>query len=125
MLEMTWPEIFHAFVIPFLGGLTLTLTKLIADRKLLSFDESNNIALDMVLLGIGALGTLYIRKGAVEVTVDAGMVDAFLAAVLLYLRFHRKHSRTGRRNPPPTGPVSGIFQLMLGAGAIVWTILAI
>jgi hypothetical protein len=44
-------------IIPFLGGFALTLVKSIADQKLLSFDDSNDIALDMVLLGVGALST--------------------------------------------------------------------
>jgi hypothetical protein len=60
-------------IIPFLGGFALTLVKSIADQKLLSFDDSNDIALDMVLLGVGALGAFYIKGGTVEATIDAGV----------------------------------------------------
>jgi hypothetical protein len=101
------------------------LAKLIADQKLLSFDESNDIALDMVLLGVGALGAFYIKGGTVEATIDAGVGDAFLAAILLYLRYRRKrldHSASGTL--PAVGPLTGIAQLVLGAGAIIWTIKA-
>jgi hypothetical protein len=33
---MKWMDLFHNLVIPFLGGFTLTLAKLVADQKLLS-----------------------------------------------------------------------------------------
>ena len=116
---MKWLDIFHSLVIPFLGGFSLTLAKLIADQKLLSFDQANDIALDMVLLGVGALGAFFIKGGTVEATVDAGIGDAFLAVILLYLRFRRK-----RLNIEQVGALAGIGQLVLGAGAIIWTIKA-
>lgn len=93
--------------------------KLIADQKILSFDESNDIALDLVLVGVGALGALYKEAGAVQVTIDAAAGDVLLAAVLLYVRYHRKRSGLA-----PVGVVSGIVQLILGAGAVIWTIKA-
>jgi len=34
----------YSLVIPFLGGLVLTILKLIADQELLSFDQSNEMA---------------------------------------------------------------------------------
>jgi hypothetical protein len=122
---MKWMSIFHSLVIPFLGGFALTLAKLIADQKLLSFDESNDIALDMVLLGVGALGAFYIKGGTVEATIDAGVGDAFLAAVLLYLRFHRKRlTVVAGGNPPAVSALSGTVQLILGVFAILWTLIA-
>jgi hypothetical protein len=112
-------------VIPFLGGFSLTLAKLIADQGLLSFDQANDIALDMVLLGVGALGAFFIKGGTVEATVDAGIGDAFLATVLLYLRYRRKRlSLAVDGDLAPEGAVAGIGQLILGAGAIIWTVLA-
>jgi hypothetical protein len=72
---MDWLSFFHALVIPFFGGFALTLGKLIADRRLLSFDEANSIALDMVLLAVGALGA-YARNRPVEATIDGGIGDA-------------------------------------------------
>jgi hypothetical protein len=111
-------------VIPFLGGFTLTLAKLVADQKLLSFDESNDIALDMVLLSVGALGAFYIKGGTVEATIDAGVGDAFLAAILLYLRYQRRHLDTVGGVVVPVRWPRGVVQLILGAGAIIWTIKA-
>ncbi len=122
---MQWLHIFHSLVIPFLGGFSLTLAKLIADQGLLSFDQANDIALDMVLLGVGALGAFFIKGGTVEATVDAGIGDAFLATVLLYLRYRRKRlSLAVDGDLAPEGAVAGIGQLILGAGAIIWTVLA-
>jgi len=122
---MKWLDIFHSLVIPFLGGFSLTLAKLIADQELLSFDQANDIALDMVLLGVGALGAFFIKGGTVEATVDAGTGDAFLAVILLYLRFRRKRlSVESSGGIPPVGVFAGIGQLVLGAGAIIWTIKA-
>ena|SRR5271155_2156182 len=122
---MKWTDIFHSLIIPFLGGFALTLAKLIADQKLLSFDESNDIALDMVLLGVGALGAFYIKGGTVEATIDAGVGDAFLAAILLYFRYHRNRAKIAAGNSLiAVGAVRGITQLILGAGAILWTIKA-
>lgn len=118
-----WLDIFHSFLIPFIGGFSLTLLKAVADRKLISFDESNDIALDLVLVAVGALGALYIRKGAVEATIDAGIGDAFLASVLLYLRYRRMYLGVSRGGVAPRiGPLSGMSQLLLGAMAVIWTI---
>jgi hypothetical protein len=121
---MKWMDLFHNLIIPFLGGFALTLAKLIADQKLLSFDESNDIALDMVLLGVGALGAFYIKGGTVEATIDAGVGDAFLAAILLYLRYQRRHLNAAGGVVVPVSWPRGIVQLILGAGAIIWTIKA-
>lgn len=82
-MKLDWVVLFHELVIPFVGGFALTLGKLIADQKILSFDESNDIALDLVLVGVGALGALYKEAGAVQVTIDAAAGDVLLAAVLL------------------------------------------
>jgi hypothetical protein len=120
---MQWMNVFHSLIIPFLGGFSLTLTKLIADRKLLSLDQANDIALDMVLLGVGALGAVYIKGGAVEATIDAGIGDAFVAAILLYLRFRRQHL-TREGSSTKVGLISGIVQVFLGACAILWTLMA-
>lgn len=76
---MKWLEFFHTLVIPFIAGLSLTTAKLIADKKLFSFDESNDIALDLVLLGVGALGAFYAKGGTADSLIDAGIGDAFLA----------------------------------------------
>lgn len=118
-------NVFHNLIIPFFCGFALTLLKLIADQKLLSFDESNDIALDLVLVAVGALGALYVNRGAVEATIDAGVGDAVLAAILLYVRFRRTHlAQASAGVPPRIAPVSGILQLILGAGAVTWTITA-
>jgi len=113
--------LFHNFVIPFIGGLCLTIGKAIADRKEITWDESNNIALDLVLVTVGALGILYINKGAVEATIDAGVGDGFLAMILLYTR-HLRRQKMRQASLPPIHPVAGAFQVLLGFGAVVWTI---
>lgn len=117
--------LFHELVVPIVGGIVLTLVKLIANQKLISFDESNDIALDLVLVGVGALGALYIKSGAVQVTIDAGLGDALFAAILLYVRFRRTRLGISSGGTLPTvGPISGIAQLIMGALAIIWTIKA-
>jgi len=120
-----WLNVFHSLIIPFLGGFALTLGKLIADHKVLSFDESNDIALDLVLIAVGALGAFHIGGGSLIVTIDAGIGDAFLAMILLYLRTLRK--RMGLKNSghvKPVGAIQGLFQLALGVIAIIWTMKA-
>jgi hypothetical protein len=122
---MDWTALFHELVVPLVGGIVLTLLKLVANQKLISFDESNDIALDLVLVGVGALGALYINSGAVQVTIDAGLGDALFAAILLYVRFRRTRLGVAANGvPPPVRAVSGILQLILGALAIIWTIKA-
>ncbi len=49
-------ELFHNFVVPILLGLCVTALKIIGDRKEPSFDEANGVALDLVLISVGALG---------------------------------------------------------------------
>jgi hypothetical protein len=115
---MNWLALFHEFFIPFIGGIALTLGKAIADEKAISFKDSNDIALDLVMVGVGALGALYIKAGAVESTIDAGIGDVFLAAILLYLRFRKKHREA------QVGLPGEIGQLILGVAAVVWTIKA-
>jgi hypothetical protein len=120
---MNWTDFFHTLIIPFLGGFALTLLKLIADQKLLSFELSNDIALDLVLLAVGALGAFYIDQRTVGKVIDAGIGDAFLASILLYLRYRRTSlMRAGAL--PAIGPAGGIAQLTLGAGAVIWTVKA-
>ncbi|MGA2536261.1 MAG: hypothetical protein ABSF53_09610 [Terracidiphilus sp.] len=122
---MSFMVLFHELVVPIVGGIVLTLVKLIANQKLISFDESNDIALDLVLVGVGALGALYIKSGAVQVTIDAGLGDALFAAILLYVRFRRTRLGISSGGTLPTvGPISGIAQLIMGALAIIWTIKA-
>ncbi len=94
-------ECFHSLIIPFLGGFALTLGKLIADHKVLSLDECNNISLDLVLIAIGALGAFHIEGGSLIATIDAGVGDAFLATILLYLRYLKnRHARANHGKPP-------------------------
>jgi hypothetical protein len=112
-------------VIPFLGGFALTLGKLIADRKMLSFDESNGVALDMVLIALGALAAFHIEGGGLTATIDAGVGDAFLAMILLYIRsvqrsaLSRPHGSTR-----PVGLWAAVGQIILGMASIVWTVTA-
>jgi len=116
-------EIFHSLIIPLLGGVALTLAKLIADHKVFTFNESNDIALDMVLVAVGALAAFRIKGAPVYETVDAGVGDVFIAAILLYIRYVRK--RHDPVNPPRIGRLSGIAQFLLGLTAIYWTLNAI
>lgn len=119
-------DFFHELVIPILCGLVLTVAKIISDRRLLSFDESNDIALDLVLVGVGALSAIYVKQGAVLATIDAGVGDAFLAVILLYIRYLRsRRAASGHGVAPPIGPLSGIVQMTLGVGALIWTMKAV
>jgi hypothetical protein len=133
-LPMDWTSLFHEFVIPFLCGLVLTLGKAIADQKALSFDDSNDIALDLIFASIGAMVAFQIDKAVgsaptkvIYATFDAGVGDAVLAASLLYWRNRRK--RLGQMVNgvfvlPPVHPVAGGIQVILGAGSVIWTIKA-
>ena len=117
--------IFHDIFIPIVAGLALTLMKLVASQKVWSFAESNDNALDLVLVSAGALGALYVDKGAVQATIDAGVGDVFFAAVLLYWRFLTTRRRVAKsHSAADTPPFSGILQLMLGLASIIWTIKA-
>ena len=134
--SMDWLAYFHELLIPFLGAFALLLGKAIADHEPLSFDDSNDIALDLVLVALGAMGALYSNPGAakalgvtgaVRAVIDAGTVDVFLALLLLYVRF--KRNRNGKKVNgslvlPRVKWLSGSAQLILGMVAVIWTIKA-
>jgi hypothetical protein len=62
---------------------------------------------------------------SVHATFDAGVGDALLAIVLLYLRFERYRRGVAAGGKLPTmNTFSAIGQLALGAAAIIWTIKA-
>lgn len=134
---MNWTSLFHEFVIPFICGLVLTIGKAIADQKALSFDDSNDIALDLIFASIGAMVAFQIDQidkavgldpsRVIYATFDAGVGDAFFAAILLYWR--NKRRRLGQMVNgvfvlPPVHWATGSIQLILGAGAVIWTIKA-
>jgi hypothetical protein len=114
-----WLDVFHKVFIPLIGGLSLTGAKLIADGKLVSWDQANDIALDMVLLAVGALGAFFISGGTGEQVLDGGIGDVFLGVILLYLRYDRR-----MQNKAPFSPGMGVAQLMAGFAALLWTIKA-
>ncbi|MGC2635754.1 MAG: hypothetical protein WA294_01145 [Acidobacteriaceae bacterium] len=125
MLRMGWIDLFHDLAIPFVAGLAMTLLKLMADGKLVSWDDSNDIALDLVLIAAGALAVLYGRPEHLspDAMYDAGVGDLFAAVILLLLRFQRRlKGQHGRL--PAIGPVGGLLQLTIGSAAIIWTVKA-
>lgn len=133
-----WIQVFDKLVIPFVGGFAMTLGKTIAAGKVLSFDDANEIALDMVLLGIGVI-VEFVHFGAGDQagqavkTLHACAVDVLVAAVLLYLRYLRRLAHEAAvaaaalvglpaaANPPVTR-FSAIMQLILGLCAIIWAV---
>jgi hypothetical protein len=114
-----WIDVFYKLFIPLIGGLSLTGAKLIADGKLVSWDETNDIALDMVLLAVGALGAFFISGGTGEQVLDGGIGDVFLGVILLYLRYESRINAT-----TSVTPKMGIAQLALGFAALFWTVKA-
>jgi len=132
---MNWADFFHQIVIPIVSGLVLTIGKAIAEhrKRALSLDDSNDVALDLVLIGVGALAafqidaaaaaTLLNTTRAIYATLDAGVGDALLAIILLYLRYERYSRGAGAGGKlPKISTASGIGQLILGAAAVIWTI---
>jgi len=80
-------ELFHNFVVPILLGLCVTALKIIGDRKEPSFDEANGIALDLVLISVGALGAFYMKGRSAETAFDAGVGNAVIAVILVFIRY--------------------------------------
>jgi len=127
-------NVFHKLVIPFLGGFVVTVLKLVADDKEFTWNEANDIALDLVLIAVGTVGYFFVSsndasaasviESARDKAVDGGIVDAVIGALLIYFRWHRR-KKSGPRGPlPPVGVPMGVFQLFLGIAAIVWTVFA-
>jgi hypothetical protein len=78
LTHLNWMDFFHNIFIPFLGSLVLTGAKAIADdEKAISWEKSNDIALDLVILGVGLVCGIYIKASTIEKaalsTFDAGM----------------------------------------------------
>jgi len=132
---MPWPtpeqflKLFHSLAIPFLGGFALTLGKIIADKRKLAFEETNNIALDLVLIAIGATAEVQIKGGNVTTTTDALVGDLFVLMTSLYFRHLRnlevESAEAKKEKIKPIGWFRGCLQLAWGMAAIIWTMNAI
>lgn len=120
-------EIVHNFVVPMVLGFMLTALKIITDLRDFNWDEANGIALDLILVSIGAF-SIYMKGKDVETIVSAGVGNALLALVLLYIRYKRARKRdklpAGQTLPEMSGWLA-VPQLLLGITSIYWTMHAI
>lgn len=105
-------------VIPLVAGLGLVLFERASEATPLSWHSCNAIALDFVLISIGATGALFLNPklaekwGPGETAVYAiliVLVDFVLAAFLVYLK---KHRRT-------VGPFEGFLDMFFGVLGLV------
>jgi hypothetical protein len=120
--RMPNPDPFHDLFLPALAGLVLTGLKIMSDRKNVSFDEFNGIALDLILVTIGA-SALFMEGRPPTAYQSFGVVTAALAVILLLLRYRR----SGEAARLPVGvPLQetrwwfAFLQLFLGVAAFIW-----
>jgi hypothetical protein len=116
------------FLIPMALAMVLTLGRIMANQSYLTLDETNDLGLDWVMVSLGAVGGFYLERRSVDSSMAAGVGDALIGAVLLYMRYQQQRRRArlkaqGRR-PEETGWAVGIVQMMLGVLSILWTVKA-
>jgi len=86
--------------IPLIAGLVLLFMVAASDNKPLTFDSSNDIALDFIILSVGATGAIFLNprltdhwKGFTPILgIVVTLIDLLLASILVYRR--RWRSRT-------------------------------
>ena len=120
-------EIYHTIGIPLLFGLALSMLKLIAESKSVTFDEANGTALDLVLVSVGALCAFYYRGRSSGANSGAAAGDLVLAVLLLLIRAGRTRDRAKLSPGVQPAEVSwyvGCFELLLGVLSVVWTVKA-
>lgn len=122
MFEEHFKVFIHSLFIPFLGGFIVTIAKALADDKTLSYNDANDIGLDMVLIAVGAIAIYHPGAKTADEVLDACIGDAFFAAILIYMKALRRKQYGA--SPPRINPTQGNFQLALGAAAIVCTVFA-
>ena len=119
---LNYSQILHNFIVPAALGLILTGLKVMAARRELSFDEFNGIALDLILVAIGASAINLIGK-PVDAIISFGVGAAGLATALLLIQYHRS-GKAAKLKPgerlKETSRSFAIFQLMLGVAAFIW-----
>ena len=107
-------------VIPLVAGLGLVLFERASEPTPLSWASCNAIAIDFLLISIGATGALFLNPklaekwGAGETAVYAiliVLVNFVLAAVLVYLKRHRK----------TVGRLAGFVDMFFGVLGLVLT----
>jgi len=86
-------EIVLALGVPLVAGFVLTLLRAIALQKPLSLETSQDVALDMTFLALGAAASVFHNAKLQQRFGDATpglavliVLDLFVAALLLYLR---------------------------------------
>ncbi|HEY4594634.1 MAG TPA: hypothetical protein VIJ61_19605, partial [Thermoanaerobaculia bacterium] len=80
--------------IPLIAGLVLLFMVAASDNKPLSLDSSNDIALDFIILSVGATGAIFLNprltdhwKGFTPILgIVVTLVDLLLASILVYRR---------------------------------------
>jgi hypothetical protein len=106
-------EILLTIGVPLLAGLILTFLRAIANQKKLSMETTQDAALDMTFLAIGASGGVFNDAGVKSMlgpSAIAGLLgliffDLLIASVLLYLR----------RFSFPLTPLKAFVNFSLGA----------
>jgi hypothetical protein len=109
-------QFFEIFVFPFMAVLIINAGKFFVDDRLPEWKDANDTALDIVLLAAGAITLIYTRLMSSQVIYEACIGDAAIATVLLGIRFSHRKLRIS------AGWFGGIFELILGAGSIIWVI---
>ncbi len=121
-------KILHNFIVPVVLGFVLTVLKIMSDQKELNFDEANGIALDLILVSIGAF-SIFLKGKEIDAILAAGVGDAFLAMLLLYMRYRRARKRARLllqgQVLQETRWWSATLQLLLGIASFLWTITAV
>lgn len=118
----------YNFLIPMALAMILTLGRIMADQSYFSLNETNTLGLDWVMVSLGALGGFYLERRSVDSSLAAGVGDALIGSVLLYMRYQQQRRRARMmaqgRKPEGTGWAVGIVQMMLGVLSILWTVKA-
>jgi hypothetical protein len=120
-------EIYHKFFVPFIMAVCLTLGKKLADNNLPSLEDANDVALDLIMVSIGAMAVFHATGWTADQFQSAAAWDVLLALALLTRRAQRVRTRASLkagRKVVPVGIVEGLFELLAGLMAVYMTIAA-
>ena len=108
--------VFFKLVVPFLGAISLNLFKLAADNRFLTLRDSNDLALDLVVISLVAMVTLLPGKGE-DVYTAIATINLLAIGILLVLRGVGRRQRAKFRKAgffAPRPYFRSGFELLLG-----------
>jgi uncharacterized membrane protein YfcA len=127
-LSQPFIDFLHQVIAPLCIGLVLSLFKLLAERKDLTFDEANSVALDLVAASIGALSVFYYRGRSHETVLLAVAGDLVCIGLLIIIRTKRADKdaklKAGGNAIPPVHWFTGSCEILIGFFAAYWAIKA-